>query len=262
MPVTVMHGTHNTFAVLDERPPHGLRYEELARRICSGKQGLGVDGLLVVSEAPGVAGEMRIFNADGGEAEMCGNGVRCVGRYLAERGAGDAFTVRTVAGPVGIEVIERAPEFLVRLGCGIAEVAPASEMIEADERTWLYWAVSVGNPHIVIFVEDVAAIDLERLGPPLSAHERFPHGTNVHIAHLVDPQTLKARHYERGVGLTQSCGTGAIACAAAAIAQGRGRSPMVVEVPGGRLMVNVDDDGRAWLCGPAETVGERAFEFA
>ena len=261
--VRKMHGTHNVFFVLDERPPRLGAYAELARRLCAGEgTALEADGLLVIEAPP--AGDaaslatMRVVNADGSEPEMCGNGVRCVARYLAENGAGDRFTLATKAGPIGIEIVGRAQEFLVRVDMGEPHfLDDGARSIEAAGGIWNVHRVSLGNPHAVIFVDDVAAPDLERLGRELGTHELFPQGVNAHVARRVDGSTLDVRHYERGVGLTQACGTGAGAAAAAAVREGLVTAPVEVRVPGGRLAIEWTPGRNAFMTGPAESIDER-----
>jgi diaminopimelate epimerase len=236
-----MHGTENSFILIDERPPRLEAYAALARRLCvHDSEFRGADGLLVVRDAPGFAAGMRIFNRDGSEAEMCGNGVRCVARYLADR---DPFEAQVDIGPVTFPNDARA------------ETAPAAGAI------WTFYDVSVGNPHAIVFVPDVSEPDLEALGVTLNWVERFASGTNVHIVEVVDSSTLRVRHYERGVGLTQSCGTGAVAAAAAAIRVHGVSSPVTVVVPGGTLRVDWQPGENARLTGPAETMFERTISL-
>jgi diaminopimelate epimerase len=257
-----MHGAHNTFVVLDERPPRLAAYAGLARRVCArGDGGFAADGLLVVLDPPRgttAAAAMRVINADGSEAEMCGNGVRCVARYLAERGAPDRFTLATAAGPMGVEIVSRAPEFLVRVAMAVPQFPDAGgRIVRAAGGDWEVQRVDVGNPHAVIFVDDPARIDLERLGRDIGADALFPEGVNVHVVRRVDAHTLQVRHYERGVGLTQACGTGAVASAAAAVRGGTVAYPVSVQVPGGVLLIDVTPDGSTTMTGPAEDVLER-----
>jgi diaminopimelate epimerase len=264
--LTKMHGTHNDFVVVDERKPQLTDYSALARRLCDRAGEIGADGLLVLSAPPAGSrsiATMRIFNADGSEAEMCGNGIRCVAKYLAERGAADHFTIATLAGTIAVDILAHAPEFVVRADVGVPDFpsGEAPETIEAAGETWTYRSVSLGNPHIVVFVDDVAAIDVARTGAALATHERFPNGTNVHFAQSIDRHELIVRHYERGVGITQACGTGAVACAVAATVAGTADSPVGVRVPGGRLTVGWTRGASATLAGPAETVFERTIEF-
>jgi len=260
-PLVKMHGAHNAFVVLDERQPRFARYDALARRLCdAGAEFGGADGLLVVRDAPGFDAEMQVYNADGSRAEMCGNGIRCVARYLAERGGRGTMTIATLAGPIGATVTSREP-YEVRVDMGLVTFPDRAqpERLELEDAPWTFYDVSVGNPHAVIFVDDPDAVDLERLGAALNRHARFECGTNVHLASLVDDATLRVRHYERGVGLTQACGTGAVACAATAIAVRGARSPVTVLVPGGTLAVAWAPGERAFLTGPAETVLERTL---
>jgi diaminopimelate epimerase len=261
VPLVKMHGAHNSFVVLDERPPRFERYDALARRLCdaSGDFG-GADGLLVVRDAPGFDAEMQIYNADGSQAEMCGNGIRCVARYLVERGAPETMTLATLAGPIGATVVGREP-YEVRVDMGLVTFPERAqpERLELEDAPWTFFDVSLGNPHAVIFVDDPDAVDLERLGAAFNRHARFECGTNVHLVRQVDRTMLHVRHYERGVGLTQACGTGAVACAAIALAVRGARSPLTVIVPGGTLGVEWAPGERAYLTGPAETVLTRTL---
>ena len=262
-PFVKMHGTENVFVLVDERPPRFEHYDLLARMLCDPAGPMeGADGVLVVRDAPGAAAEMRVFNADGGEAEMCGNGVRCVARYLGERGAGDAFTIGTLAGPVAVRIVARQPfEATVDIGCAHFPQDAEEERFDALGATWRYYDVSLGNPHAVIFVDDVCAIDLPALGEAAQRLARFPKGTNVHLATRVNAATLRVRHFERGVGLTQACGTGAVACAAAAILARDCSSPMTVQVPGGTLAVAWHPGESAQLTGGAQTLFARTLSF-
>lgn len=335
-----MHGAENTFVVLDARaqasPPPIVRagrdaLAALAKMLCAPAGPMdGADGILVIGDAapatahgsavhevavhgdaagsarkrPAIA-EMQIFNADGSEAEMCGNGVRCVARYLRERGAGGAFTIATLAGPIGVEIVRDAP-FAVRLDMGPVRFPRGlrAERFRALGTTWTYYDVSLGNPHAVVFVDDregvdttgvggagiageldardacsasdaidvkseiaaVAnrssafdAIDLAALGRTIQGDPRFPAGTNLHLATTIEPNHFRVRHYERGVGLTRACGTGAVAVAAAAIAVRGALSSIAVDVPGGRLDVAWRSGENAYLTGPAETMFARTL---
>ncbi len=261
--VVKMHGAENTFAVIDERPPTFAHYDALARELCApgGELG-GADGLLVVRDTPAAQVEMLVINADGSEAEMCGNGVRCVARYLADRGASDAFTIATAAGPIAITIVSRSPRFEIRSDVG-AVVFPNDarpETFAALGTTWTFCAVSLGNPHAIVFVDDLAAIDLAALGAAFNGSPRFARGTNLHLVQILDTATLRARHFERGVGLTRACGTGAVACAAAAIRLHGAEAPVTVHVPGGTLSVAWRPGASATLTGPAEPIFERTLE--
>jgi len=253
------HGAENTFVILDDRRPHGADVPALARELCApGSELGGADGLLVIERADDADVRMRVFNVDGSEPEMCGNGVRCVVRYLVDRGADDHLTIATLAGPILADVVAREP-FSVRLDMGAVSFPDGEAELAFDAlgAQWPYVSVSVGNPHAVVFVDDPGAVDLVALGEAMQRDALFPRGTNLHAVRA-DVDRLTVRHYERGVGLTRACGTGAVACAAAAIVRGVARSPVRVDVPGGRLLVAWQPGTHAFLTGPAEPMLERS----
>ncbi len=257
-----MHGAENVFVLVDERPARFTEYDALARLLCDPAGPMqGADGILVVGEpsvASGALARMRIFNADGSEAEMCGNGVRCVARYLDELGAGSEFAIDTLAGRIAARVVSREPfAACVDVGPVTFPRAADEESFDALGSTWRFYDVSLGNPHAVVFVPDVAAIDLAALGASAQRLARFPGGTNVHVVQIENATTLRVRHFERGVGLTQACGTGAVACAAAAIVTRGLTSPVTVLVPGGTLEVAWEAGGNALLTGGAEELFAR-----
>jgi diaminopimelate epimerase len=198
---------------------------------------------------------MRMFNPDGSEAEMCGNGVRCVARYLTEAGGPEHATIETIAGPIVTDVVGRKP-FLVRAAMGVPIVGENRKLVVAD-RTIEYVPVLIGNPHVVIFTDDVMRIDLEFIGPQIERHPTFARGTNVHFCVVEDRKTLRARHWERGAGATLACGTGATACAAAAIVREIADSPVDVWVPGGMLTIEWNGRGEALMTGEVEREFER-----
>ncbi len=245
--LTRMHGTENRFFVLDGRETPVPDLIALAKVVCAND---AADGLLAILPSALADARMRVINADGSEAEMCGNGVRCVARFLAENDGRDDLQLETLAGPISAHVESRDP-FVVRVGMGPVHVERQSvAMILAVPIPYRY--VDVGNPHAVMFVDDVDAIDLDALGTAFQRLPAFPNGTNVHVASVINARTLRVRHWERGVGQTQACGTGAVACAFAGWEADKivGR-PATILVPGGELGVAVADDGTAELIGPA-----------
>jgi diaminopimelate epimerase len=263
VPLVKMHGTHNTFVLVDERPARFAQYGGLARTLCAPDGPMdGADGILVLLDARDAAVAMRIFNADGSEAEMCGNGIRCIARYLFERAEGDAFTIATETRPIRATVTARAP-FAATVDMGPVHLPndAEEEALDALGQTWRLYEVLLGNPHAIAFVPNVDAIDLPALGNALQMHRHFPAGINLHVAAVVDARTLKVRHYERGVGLTQACGTGAVAAAAVAIAARGFGSPLEVHVPGGTLQVAWRPGQHAELTGGAEFILEREVEL-
>lgn len=251
--VTKLHGTRNDFVLLDARRSPRDDYAALARWICDRRAAIGADGLLVVLPSLHADARMRIFNADGSEAEMCGNGIRCVARYLSESGEGDALRIETLAGIIETRVIDKGEEFRIRVQMG--EPLIQRKALPFDGAAF----VSLGNPHVVIFAQDLND-DLTETGERMQRDPSFPGGTNVHAAVPVNEHRLDVRHYERGVGLTQACGTGAVACAVAAIARGIAASPVDVHVPGGVLHVEWNGNGPAFMTGPAVRVFETRVE--
>jgi diaminopimelate epimerase len=251
--VTKMHGARNDFIVLDRRIQTVDDLVAFARWSCDRHAGIGADGVLAIESSERADARMRVINADGSEAEMCGNGIRCVARYLDEAGEGDQLRIETLAGIIETAVIERAPEYLVRADMGV----PGSDVRPAGIDGAAF--VDMGNPHVVLTYASVDDVDLVSTGERFAHHPSFPNGTNVHVMAVEGVQTLRVRHYERGVGLTQACGTGAVACAVAAIAEHGSTSPVTVHVPGGDLVVEWSGPGtHAYMTGPAIRVFDTA----
>lgn len=248
MRITKMHGARNDFIIVDARAQPLGDPSPFARWVCDRRAGVGADGLIVLEPSNRADVRMRIVNADGSEAEMCGNGVRCAARWLDEAGEPAAIAFETDAGIVRTQVLEREPEYLVRVAMGRPKIGAIANLI--PPATF----VDLGNPHVVIFETNFEAFDLETLARNVQADSAFPNGANVHMLAQIDRRSIRVRHWERGVGLTQACGTGAVACAAAAIQRGDATSPVEVFVPGGRLVVEWDGQGEAYLTGPAVRV--------
>jgi diaminopimelate epimerase len=246
--LTKMHGARNDFVVLDRRAYHVEALPSFARWVCDRHAGIGADGLIVVEAAEGGGVAMRTINADGSEAEMCGNGVRCAARWLDEAGEGDRQAFATAAGEVRTEIVARTPEYLVRAGMPPLRTPPY-ELAFPDDAFF----VDLGNPHVVVFRDDLDAVDMEALAASLQELPQYPGGTNVHVACIDGPHRLRVRHWERGVGLTAACGTGVVAVVAAGVHTHRLSHSVEATVPGGVLTVEWDDDAPA-LIGPAVRV--------
>lgn len=244
--VTKMHGTFNDFIVLDLRAPVVTDLHSFARNLCDRRGGIGADGLIVIQPSDRADVRMRIINADGSEAEMCGNGARCAARFLADRGEGAHFRFDTLAGIIVADVLEDGQ---VRLNVGVPRFEQRSLPYQDADFVW------VGNPHVVIFVKSLDDVDIESVG---TANP----DVNVHVATVLDNSHLRVRHFERGVGMTYSCGTGSVACAAAAMRRGFVESPVDVNVPGGHVVVEWDGEHEAFLTGPAVRVFDATVEDA
>ena len=242
--VSKYHGARNDFILLDARSHPVEDPHAFALRWCHRHTGVGADGVLLVGTSRRAAVSMRVINADGGEAEMCGNGVRCVARYLDERGEGGALAIDTLAGIVQTTVIERGEVYRVRVDMGIPRIVSTNA---TEPRSAI---VDTGNPHLVLFREEIERFDLLPFGEAAQADAHYPAGVNVHLVEAEDRSTLRVRHYERGAGLTMACGTGAVASAVASIERGDVASPVLVRVPGGELTIEWDG-GHAFMTGPA-----------
>jgi diaminopimelate epimerase len=264
--LTKCQGTGNDFVLLDNRAGAQFSYASLARAACDRRFGVGADGLLVLLRAAPDAGAdvaMRIFNADGSEAEMCGNGIRCIARYIArEAGAPRELAVQTPSGVVRTHLTE-TPR-MVRVDMGTPMLAQPLEVpFQFQGQTLRYARVSMGNPHAVIFVDD--ALDgypLDELAAAVSQAAGAQSGINVELARVAAGR-IEMRVHERGVGETWACGSGACAVAAAALATNRLSSPIEIATRGGSVDVVWNGAGQpALLTGPAEIVFETTLELA
>jgi diaminopimelate epimerase len=257
--LTKMHGTQNDFILVDVRTQQIDDLATFARHACDRRMGVGADGVIAI-DAPRDAKadvSMRVVNADGSDAEMCGNGVRCAARWLREAGEGDAVAFETGAGIVRTEVVATEPEFLVRVTMG----RPLAERLDGNDDAWF---VDLGNPHVVLMRDEVDEDELGSYAHALQNDRRFPNGTNVHVF-ASSGDGIDVLHWERGVGPTRACGTGAVASAEVSARLRNDRAPLDVRVPGGRLTVAWDNDGNALLTGPAvrvfdTTVASDAFD--
>ncbi|TAK51691.1 MAG: diaminopimelate epimerase [Gammaproteobacteria bacterium] len=260
-----MHGLGNDFIVFDA-PATGALAAATIRRLANRHTGIGFDQALMLEppRRPGTAAYYRIFNADGHEVEQCGNGARCIARFVCAREGRPAgeLVLDSTGGTVPARV---HPDGLVSVGMGVPNFAPAALPFEASSEAYVYplavgggeveiGAVSIGNPHAVLRVPAVAEAALDRLGPAIENHPRFPQRTNVGFMEVVARDHIRLRVHERGTGETLACGTGA--CAAVAVGRSHGLlDPRVrVDLPGGQLAVEWAGPGETiWLTGPAET---------
>lgn len=265
IPFTKMQGIGNDFVMIDalrDGLPEG-DLAELSKFVNDRRFGIGGDGLILLERGDRAPFRMRMFNPDGSESEMCGNGVRCFAKLARDHGhIGEPIVdVETGAGVLRLEI---TPDGRVRVDMGTAKLTrgeigivgpPDEPFVELPLEGGLWGtAVSMGNPHLVIFVDDVAAVDLQEIGPRMERHELFPRRVNVHFVQLVDRGTLVQRTWERGAGVTLACGTGACAVAVAGVVTGRSDRSVSIHLPGGDLQIEYREDGRVFMTGPAETV--------
>jgi diaminopimelate epimerase len=270
---TKMQGAGNDFVVLDglqdELRLNGLELERLADR----RRGVGCDQVLVVTKPQqrGADHSYRIFNADGSEAEQCGNGVRCIARWLAKRGLiGSRAKLGSKGGVVGVELLDDGD---VRADMGVPRFEPRDVPFTAEQRQTSYalsvfgrnheiGVVSMGNPHAVLRVPSLASAPVAELGPEIEKHLRFPQRANVGFMQRLGSDRIKLRVHERGAGETLACGTGACAAAVWGRLACELGPRVVVELPGGELVVEWNGEGTpAYMTGPAVTVFEGEIEI-
>ena len=261
MHFTKNHGLGNDYMYVYGEPENP---SELSIRLSERHFGAGSDGMIWISPSAVADFRMRIFNADGSEAKMCGNGIRCVGKYVYDKGYTDKkrITIETLSG-IKTLTLKTSNGKVKSASVDMGNAVISSDMTltaGSDEITCM--PVSVGNPHAVIFVSDAENVPLEKSGPLIEKHEAFPGGVNVEFVQVIDECTLRMRVWERGSGITMACGTGACASAAAAVRKGfcRHNDDIAVILDGGTLRINVDDDFRITMTGPAETIYEGDVE--
>lgn len=268
---TKYQGLGNDFILIDNRhQSQPYLTPEQAVKVCDRHFGVGADGVIFV--LPGQQGAdytMRIFNSDGSEPEMCGNGIRCLAQFIAElepATQASSYQIQTLAGLIAPQL---RPDGQVTVNMGLPRLkavdipttlSPSdSEVInqplEVTNQTWPVTCVSMGNPHCIVFVKNVAAVPLEILGSQFEHHPAFPQRTNTEFIQVVQPDHLKMRVWERGAGITLACGTGACAALVAGILTGQCKPKATVELPGGPLEINWPGLGQpVYMTGPAERV--------
>ncbi len=239
-----------------------LPVPELSRRWSDRHFGIGADGIILISPSDVADFRMRIFNADGSEAMMCGNGIRCVGKFVHDKGYTEktSVTVETLSGirTLALRLREDGTVGSATVNMGRAETGAPENLKLEDGTEVTFSPVSVGNPHAVVFVPDMDDVDVAGTGQNIEHSPRFPGGVNAEFVQVLDDKTVRMRVWERGSGITLACGTGACATAAAAVALGkvRGGTEITVKLDGGDLSILVEDDGTVMMTGPCEFVAE------
>jgi diaminopimelate epimerase len=250
-----MHGLGNDFVVIDARAGPVAMSAARAAAIADRRTGIGCDQLILIEPSDIADARMRIFNADGGEVEACGNATRCIALLMggAARIETNGGMLASVPGDAAATVTLEPPVFdWDRIPLSIAmDTADMPVGWDGLERPM---AANVGNPHVIFFVPNCDAVPLETLGPAIEHDPLFPERINVNVATIVSPDHIRLRVWERGVGLTRACGTGACATAVSAIRSGHAVSPVTVQLPGGELEIAWDGQGPIRMTGPAAHV--------
>lgn len=258
MHFTKMHGLGNDYLYVYGEVPENIA--ALSQKLSDRHFGAGSDGMIYISPSKAADFKMRIFNADGSEARMCGNGIRCVGKYVYDKGYTDKTNLK-------IETLSGNKYLNLQLCCGKVKSVTVNmgTAIPEKEKTLTVCGneinlvpVSVGNPHAVIFVDDIEKAPILEVGPALEHHEDFPEGVNVEFVQIISENELRMRVWERGSGVTMACGTGACAVAAAAISKGfcEKKTTISVYLDGGTLKIQMNTDNTVMMTGPAKTVYE------
>ena len=276
MRFTKMQGAGNDYVYVNCFEETVENAPELARRISDRHFGVGSDGLILIAPSDKADVQMIMYNADGSRAQMCGNGIRCVGKYAHDRGITDktVLTVETLAG-IKTLTLHLGPDGQtesVTVDMGEPELAPekipvradgaraVDILIEAAGQTWRATCVSMGNPHAVIFVDDVDALDLPKIGPEFEHHALFPERTNTEFSQVLPDGALKMRVWERGAGETLACGTGACATLVAANLTERSGRAATLKLRGGDLAISWDvQNNHIFMTGPATFVFDGTY---
>src|SRR6266481_1252879 len=272
-----LQGTANDFVYVDAREGFPGDPAALAPQLCDRRRGIGADGvILLLPPADGGDCRMVIYNADGSRAEMCGNGIRGLAKFVHDRGLIRTNPLR-IETDAGVKTVEaelaggRVARVTVDMGRPVwdgrqipvdADGEIVERPLEVDGRRWAVTCVSMGNPHCVVFVDDdVAGLALADLGPRFARHPFFPRGVNTEFVRPLGPERLEMRVWERGAGETMACGTGACAAAVAAARTGRSGRRVVVALPGGELEIDWRPDDRVLMTGDAVEVFEGQVEI-
>lgn len=259
MRFTKMQGLGNDYVYLDctRGAPEDL--PGLAVRLSERHFGVGSDGLICIFPSEQADFRMRMFNADGSEGEMCGNGIRCVGKFVYDKGLTDKtrLTIETLAGVKRLELrVEDGLVSAVTVDMGVPEPGE-NRVLTVQGKSYTITPVSMGNPHAVTYLEGIDSLDLAQIGPEFECHPSFPNRTNTEFVEVLDRTHLRMRVWERGSGETLACGTGACAVLVASVLGGLADREATVRLRGGDLAIRWDEaDGHVYMTGPAVTVFE------
>lgn len=267
---TKMHGLGNDFILIDDSAGRVRLTRGRIRFLCDRRYGIGADGILLVKKSSRADARMRVFNPDGSEAEMCGNGIRCFALFLRRRGLirRDELKVQTGAGILNLKIQSK----MVEVEMGRPELAGEAiplrrtgrvinQRVKLGGKNFRITCVSMGNPHCVIFYPPPAQPEISRWGPLIEGDRFFPNKTNVEFARVLSPRRLKVDVWERGAGITPACGTGACAALVASVLTEKTQRRATVILPGGELKVEWRQDDQVLMTGPAEFVFQGEIEI-
>lgn len=270
MKFTKMHGIGNDYVYVNCCNEQVAHPEEVAKFVSDRHFGIGSDGLILIKPSQTADFEMAMYNADGSRGEMCGNGIRCVAKYVYDYGLTDQthISIETLGGIKYLDlIVEEGRVRLVKVDMGSpvleAEQIPIiglgnrvlDETIRVDDMEYRITGVAMGNPHGVVFLKDVKNLEIEKIGPLFEHHECFPNRVNTEFVHVLDRHTAEMRVWERGSGETLACGTGACAVAVACVLNGLTEEEVTVKLLGGELQIRWDrEKDRVYMTGPAEVV--------
>jgi len=271
-----MHGLGNDFIMINDLKEQIENYPKLAKKLCDRHFGIGADGMILIqnSQKDEADFKMRIFNSDGSEAEMCGNGIRCFAHYLHINDLTNkkALKIETLAGLIKPEIIEYEPyQSIVRVNMGkpeytLEKLHVNKKMIDAninklfcyplkiDDKEYIINGASTGNPHAIIYVNNLDQVNVKQIGPKIEEHPLFKKGTNVEFAEVIEKDQINVKVWERGAGATLACGTGACATAAVSIAQNRVERNVQINLPGGPLQISQNKEDEMMMTGPSTFV--------
>ncbi|MBA4700461.1 MAG: diaminopimelate epimerase [Ruminococcus sp.] len=270
MKFTKMQGLGNDYVYVNGFEEKIENPSKLAVKVSDRHFGIGSDGLILINPSKTADFEMEMYNADGSRGEMCGNGIRCVAKYVYDYGLTDKtqISIETLGGIKYLELtVEEGKVVQVQVDMGKPELRPGKipviaegdtvidAPIEVEGKIYKMTGVSMGNPHIVIYMDDIDNLEIEKIGPKFENHKRFPNRINTEFVEVLDRNTVKMRVWERGSGETLACGTGACAVAVSCILNGLTEDEVTVRLLGGDLFIKWDrEKNTVYMTGPAETV--------
>lgn len=273
MKFTKMQGLGNDYVYVNCFKETVENPSSVAKFVSNRNFGIGSDGLILICPSETADFQMVMYNADGSRGEMCGNGIRCVAKYVYDYGLTDKtrISVETLGGIKYLDLtVEDGKVRLVKVDMGAPHLAPEEipiamddkdvgkvidEEIDVDGTVYHMTGVSMGNPHTVVYMDDLKGLEIEKIGPKFESHPRFPQRINTEFAHVLDEHTVEMRVWERGSGETLACGTGACAVAVASILNGLTKRSVTVKLLGGDLMIEWNEEnGHVFMTGPAEVV--------